>query len=504
MTNVHIHFPQGGFAELRQHLLQDPSSEAFALLLGQTRQAGEQTVIKVIGMHFPQASDYTSRGLAHLRIKREYIYARLVEMQSRGEADTLIDVHTHPFCAAQASFSAVDDRDEIDFHHWLTDMLDDVHYGSIVLSRSDYAARLWQRQGKTSIALPARIKTQTVPENWPASGDSTASESPGAEAMTSDPVTAATDPEQGFLARSVLALGLDNLRRIMHDQCIAVIGTGGLGSVVAENLIHSGFQQLQLIDPDRVEVTNLNRIVGADRAAAEAQRLKVEVVREHLLGINPAATIEAYPLDIQDQSLRAPLARADWLLVTTDNHLSRYHAQATALQFGIPLVSVGSNISVVDGTITDMSGEVIVARYGDRLCLNCLGRLASTQMAAEAMPALGAELARRGYVSGRDVKEPAVKTLNAILGALTVDVLLNQYTERQVHTPILVYENNRLPCIYPDHDSLAQRPKECLHCGDWTPPAAAPAWATDMTAVPGAAAQPVATMSDTTLNAGLT
>ena len=131
----------------------------------------------------------------------------------------------------------------------------------------------------------------------------------------------------------------------------------------------------------------------------------------------------------------------------------------------IPLISAGVNISVTDGRITDMSGEVIVVRAGDRLCLNCLGRIAPTRIAAETVAGLGAELAHRGYVTGQEVKEPAVKTLNAMLGALAVDSLLNQYTGRQPHTPVLIYENNALPCLYPDRETVARRPKDCFHCG---------------------------------------
>ncbi len=111
-----------------------------------------------------------------------------------------------------------------------------------------------------------------------------------------------------------------------------------------------------------------------------------------------------------------------------------------------------------------MSGEIITARWGDRLCLNCLGRIAPTQVAAETVAELGAELARRGYVSGQAVKEPAVKTLNAILAALSVETLLNQFTGRQALPPILIYENNRLPSVFPDQESLARRTKDCFHC----------------------------------------
>ncbi|MEA3643050.1 MAG: ThiF family adenylyltransferase [Lamprobacter sp.] len=455
MTSTRIRFSQGAFAHLRQRLLADPSREAFGLLFGQREDAGDTTIIRVVASHFPMPEDYESRSLAHLRLRREYIYDRLVDMQKQGEADTLIDVHTHPFCAGGVQFSAHDDADERAFHHWLTEILD-LHYASLVLSRSDYAARLWERHEDRSTPRPARVDTQTALEQWPNADQ---------VRETSKHDDAAMHPHTGFLARSVLALGLDVLRQIVHEQTIAVVGVGGLGSIIAEHLIHNGFHQLHLIDHDRIEITNLNRIVGASLQDAQQERLKVDAVRDHLLRINPEARITAHANGVEEPELLSALANCDWIMLATDNHASRFKAQEIALRFGIPLISAGVNISVDDGRITDMSGEVITARWGDRLCLNCLGRIAPTRIAAETIPGLSDVLSQRGYVSGQDVKEPAVKTLNTMLATLAIDTLLNQFTGRQTQAPILVYENNQSPCIYPDHDSVEQRPKTCFHCG---------------------------------------
>ena len=86
MDAVSLRFPQGEFAALRNRLLEDPRQECFALLLGQYHQAGDQAIIKVVGSFHPRPEDYESRGLAHLRLKREYVYERLVEMQQRSDA----------------------------------------------------------------------------------------------------------------------------------------------------------------------------------------------------------------------------------------------------------------------------------------------------------------------------------------------------------------------------------------------------------------------------------
>jgi len=51
-----------------------------------------------------------------------------------------------------------------------------------------------------------------------------------------------------------------------------------------------------------------------------------------------------------------------------------------------------------------------------------------------------------------------------MLAAMTVDALVNQYTERQEHTPILVFENNNRPVIYEDKESVERRNKHCFTC----------------------------------------
>jgi len=160
------------------------------------------------------------------------------------------------------------------------------------------------------------------------------------------------------------------------------------------------------------------------------------------------------------------LMRSDWIVVATDNHFSRYHAQKTALKLGVPLISAGVNITVEEGKTSDWSGELIVARSGDGLCLNCLGRINPTLVAAYEHRAdtIGTELVRKGYVTGQEVKEPAVKTLNSIVGAMAVDLLLNQFTQRQRHVPVVVYESNQLPAIYPEEQWQSHRQASCYFC----------------------------------------
>ncbi|HKV56863.1 MAG TPA: ThiF family adenylyltransferase [Ktedonobacteraceae bacterium] len=453
-----IKFKHGDLASLRERVLADISREHFAVLLGKTQKIDGYTIITVVDVLFPARSDYAHQSVALLRIKKAFIHQTLVELTNRYDVDTIIDVHTHPFSQGGVAFSATDDGDERTFFRFLNNTFEGVHYASIVFSQSRYSARVWTFSNGSIVARKALLKTQTSPENI-SSADFRQDTDESYEK------TALTGAE-GFFNRSALALGLEVMRSIMHDQVISIVGVGGLGSVVAEHLIHMGFHEINLIDPDVLEMSNLNRVVGAYYEDAEQKRSKVEVVKRHLTKINPQATVLACKGDVHEKEMESVLALSDWVIVATDNHSSRLRVQELAVQYFVPLLSVGVNISVKGNTIEDMSGEVITARVGDYLCLQCLNRINPIKVASERHPdqTIREELVKRGYVTGKDIKEPAVKTLNTIVATMAVEMLINQYTGARRHVPVLVYENNGSMSMYEDKESVQQRNKHCFLC----------------------------------------
>lgn len=454
-----IKFQQGDLACLRERLLTNLEREQFAILLGKTHKINGYTVMTVVDLLFPIPSDYEEQSVAFLQIKKAFIHKALVELTGRYDVDTMIDVHTHPFVLGNVSFSATDDRDERTFFRFLTKTFANIHYASIVLSQGKYSARVWTVSGGSPLARKAVMKAQTSRENI-ASSDASEHEASSLGRRKG------ANGEDAFFQRSAAVLGLDVLRTIMHHQVISLVGVGGLGSIIAEHLIHMGFQTIHLIDPDVLEISNLNRIVGAYYQDAQEKRPKVGAVKRHLTSINPHATVLAWKHDVHDREVESVLALSDWIIVATDNHSSRLTAQRLSLQYFVPLLAVGVNITVNGQTIEDMSGEVITARVGDGLCLSCLKRINPTKVAGESHPeqAVREALVQRGYVTGLDIKEPAVKTLNAMVATLAVETLINQYTERSRHSPVLVYENNESAYIYDDHTSVEQRNKHCFLC----------------------------------------
>lgn len=90
--------------------------------------------------------------------------------------------------------------------------------------------------------------------------------------------------------RTELLLGIEALERLRTTR-VLLFGTGGVGSWCAEALVRSGIGHLTMVDFDKVAVTNCNRQLMA--TAETVGRVKVEVLRERLLTINPSADIVA-------------------------------------------------------------------------------------------------------------------------------------------------------------------------------------------------------------------
>lgn len=95
---------------------------------------------------------------------------------------------------------------------------------------------------------------------------------------------------QGIFNRTELLLGRDALNDIQSKRVI-VFGVGGVGSWCVESLVRTGIQHLTIVDSDTVNVSNVNRQLMA--TTKTIGRMKVEVLRERLLEINPDADITA-------------------------------------------------------------------------------------------------------------------------------------------------------------------------------------------------------------------
>lgn len=96
--------------------------------------------------------------------------------------------------------------------------------------------------------------------------------------------------EKGLFKRTELLLGNDLMSKIATTKVI-IFGVGGVGSWCAESLVRSGIRHLTIVDSDRICVTNINRQLMA--TTKTVGQVKVDVLKERLLEINPKTEINA-------------------------------------------------------------------------------------------------------------------------------------------------------------------------------------------------------------------
>ena len=110
-------------------------------------------------------------------------------------------------------------------------------------------------------------------------------------------------------------------QKILRSIRVGLVGLGGTGSIVLQALAHLGVQDFLLLDPDIIEETNLNRLVGA--TPKDLGLPKVPVAKAWTQRINSDVRIEAR----QDTVLKAAVARSladtDFVFCCTDSHGSR-------------------------------------------------------------------------------------------------------------------------------------------------------------------------------------
>ena len=92
-------------------------------------------------------------------------------------------------------------------------------------------------------------------------------------------------------ARTQLLLGEEAMKRL-YGKKVAVFGIGGVGGYVCEALVRSGIGAFDLIDNDKVCLTNLNRQIIATRKTIG--KYKVEVMRDRMLEINPDVRVDIH------------------------------------------------------------------------------------------------------------------------------------------------------------------------------------------------------------------
>lgn len=454
---VSIKFKAGDLEKLRARLLQDLSKEYAAVLHGSIFSfPNSEKVVVIENMVIPNSHAYIKQHLTGLELRKEFVFDTIIQAMNFGEEGkrAIIVVHVHPFDKDKTSFSGIDDADDRRHFKFVEENLEGITCLSIVFSQNEYSARLVYRDGEKISFRPAVIKTPNIE-----------AEIPSCDFRRN--VGEKQSHQSQFMDRTIRALGFNTMAKWMGGRQVTIVGAGGLGSIICEEAVQMGFGNIVLIDHDEVDMSNLNRLAGANYLDALCSRPKVDVIARRAQEINPFVKIRKIQASIEDPLCEEAIANSDQVIVGTDNHSSRYSAQVLCQKYATTLISAGVNITVRDdGQISDRSGEVITVRPGDHHCLLCLRRINPVKVGFEKADFQEQKdiIKKRGYVVGVDIAQPAVRTLNSIVASMTVDTLVNLYAGFQEVVPIHVYEDNKSKRILQDEESLKYRHLHCNIC----------------------------------------
>jgi molybdopterin/thiamine biosynthesis adenylyltransferase len=237
--------------------------------------------------------------------------------------------------------------------------------------------------------------------------------------------------------RMVHGFGEDAFRR-MRLANVGIVGCGGGGSHLVQQLAYLGVGSLLLIDADSVEETNLNRLIGAvparshrsmiDRALhrgrGDVGRSKVEVMKRLVDSIDDTIAVQAFSAHFPTGETVEALRQCDIVIACVDKLQVRDDLNRLCKRYLIPLLDVGLEITPGakrSGTVKAIPGRLTKV-LADGPCLRCQGVISDVRLAAER------DGQPMGYTGTARVPDPAVVTLNGIVASMAATEVLQLLT----------------------------------------------------------------------------
>lgn len=138
-------------------------------------------------------------------------------------------------------------------------------------------------------------------------------------------------------SRSELLLGKEAMEKLAGAK-VAVFGIGGVGGYVCEALARTGIGSFDLIDDDKVCLTNINRQIIATRKTIG--KYKAEVMRDRILEINPNAQVEIHKcFFLPENADEFPFDTYDYVVDAVDTVTAKLELVMKAQAAGVPIIS---------------------------------------------------------------------------------------------------------------------------------------------------------------------
>jgi len=206
---------------------------------------------------------------------------------------------------------------------------------------------------------------------------------------------------------------------------VGVVGAGGTGSAVLEQLIRMGVGEVTVLDDDVVTSTNLTRIHESGRDQLGESKVVVAEVLARKVGLG--TKVHAIRRRITEEDAARALTGCDAVFGCTDDNRGRAILSRLAYWYLLPVFDTAFLVDTSStGGSPGLFGRVTIVSPGTA-CLFCRGRIDLQRLAAEALPdGERLRLANEGYVPGLPEPDPSVGAYTTMTGSLAVAEFLDR------------------------------------------------------------------------------
>lgn len=391
---------------IRSALIGGEDEGCAVLFASQTLRADTTIRLLVREAQFPEKDDYTKRGAIEAELSPDFV-AR-ISKRARREKLAIVFVHSHPG-SEPPHFSAIDAAGEKHLAAFLALRNPELIHAALVVSNGGMRAR--------RLGAEEELRVIAIGMN---------------RDVIFDPMLTSS-PDSEIFDRQVRAFGASGQQKLKQLR-IAIIGLGGTGSIVTQQLVHLGIRDFILLDPDVLESTNLNRVANA--LPDDIGQPKVNIAARYIKAVANEATVNCVVGDVTHARIAKELLNADIIFGCTDSHGSRAVLQQISYQYLIPCIDMGTTITVENGRVNHIYGRIQLLAPG-YACFTCSGLLDSNAVRRDMMSAF--ERKADPYIQGAREPAPAVMSLNGTVASIAVTMLLSVVTGIPVKPRHILY-----------------------------------------------------------------
>lgn len=400
-------FPGNSFANLRKELLAD-ELETCALILANPSEADSSGRLLVSDIIIVPPDYYLDRTHYSAVIHPEFSVS--IIKRARMNHQSVIFCHTHPFEASGPCFSKVDEDGELQLLELMNSRVPNIQHASLLITPNGSKAK---KLGVDEVLDIIEVGVKRI--------------------IYSQPIGSETFQDR--FDRQVRAFGTDG-QKILSSLKVGIVGLGGTGSVVGMELVHLGIANFTLVDPDIVEVTNLNRLVGA--CSKDVGIPKVKIAAARIMENNPDCRVYTIQNDITYSDVAHELLDCDFIFSCTDSHSSRAVLNQIAYQYFIPVIDIGVSLTTSNSDVSYITGRTQLLTPGLG-CLICGNLLDGNKIRQELMSEEQIKL--DPYFQGsQGIVQPAVISINSTMSSLAVTMFLGVVTAIPANATMQYYD----------------------------------------------------------------